>query len=254
MLANDYAPAADFKAFALNSNGISGFVVGQPSEDDARNSALDLCRKRAEAANAPRACELYAVGALTVFAHGLPPMPPQPWIRSDPAVEQPFAPNEIPLVRDHGRDRLDHVYMTSRKPKAVALGPDGQFSFYFGETIEEAARRSLESCAAIAGVACMVVAAGDRFVVPVPTTMRATGFFESASNTLIVADARADVTRRLADAPGWTAVAVGAAGRPGLGLKASSEQAAVTDSLADCASRDSDCHVIAIGPFVVAPN
>jgi adenylate cyclase len=47
---------------------------------------------------------------------------------------------------------------------------------------------------------------------------------------------------------------VGAAGRPGLGLKAASEQAAVNAALADCVKRDADCHVIAIGPFSVGPN
>jgi hypothetical protein len=58
--------------------------------------------------------------------------------------------------------------------------------------------------------------------------------------------------RRLADASsGWNAVAVGTSGRPGLALKARSEQEAVNDALGNC---DSDCHVIAIGPFAVGPN
>ncbi|MET3842096.1 class 3 adenylate cyclase [Bradyrhizobium sp. OAE829] len=62
-------------------------------------------------------------------------------------------------------------------------------------------------------------------------------------------------TRRLADAAsGWSAVAVGAARRPGLGLKQASEQAAVNEALSDCAKRDSDCRVVAIGPFTVGPN
>jgi len=38
------------------------------------------------------------------------------------------------------------------------------------------------------------------------------------------------------------------------GLQSSSgPQAAVNSALADCARRDSDCHVIAIGPFTVGP-
>ena len=61
--------------------------------------------------------------------------------------------------------------MPAHKAKAVALGPGGQLFFYFNqESPEEAARRSLESCAAVAGVACKVVALDDVFVVPVPTT------------------------------------------------------------------------------------
>jgi stage V sporulation protein SpoVS len=37
-------------------------------------------------------------------------------------------------------------------------------------------------------------------------------------------------------------------------LKAASEQAAVNGALAECVKHDSDCHVIAIGPFSVGPN
>ena len=116
-------------------------------------------------------------------------------------------------------------------------------------------RRALESCGGIAGVPCMIVALNDNFVVPIPASQKVTGFFKAAGNTMIAADARDDVARRLADATsGWNAVAVGAAGRPGLGLKAASEQAAVSDALADCNKRDSNCQVIAIGPFSVGSN
>ena len=53
---------------------------------------------------------------------------------------------------------------------------------------------------------------------------------------------------------GWSAVAVGTSGRPGLALKAANEQNAVNQALGNCAKHDSDCHVIAIGPFSVGPN
>ena len=128
--------------------------------------------------------------------------------------------------------------------------------FYFGQkSPDEAARRSLESCGAVAGVTCRIVAVDDAFVVPAPTILKATGFFHAASNSSISAEARDDVTRKLADASsGWNAVAVGAAGRPGLALKAANEQNAVNEALGNCAKRDSDCHVVAIGPFSVGPN
>ena len=119
------------------------------------------------------------------------------------------------------------------------------------ENADESVRRSLENCGATLGVACMTVAVDDVFVVPVPTLMKATGFFRPPATAAIVADARDDVARKLAGASsGWNAVAVGTAGRPGLGLKAASEQDAINDALGNCAKRDSDCHVIAIGPFV----
>src|SRR5581483_7184453 len=114
-------------------------------------------------------------------------------------------------------------------------------------------RRSLESCGAFAGAACMIVAVDDAFVVPIPTLLRPNGFFQAATNPSIVADSRDEVVRKLGDATGWNAVAVGTAGRPGLGLKAADEQTAINGALADCAKHDSYCHVIAIGPFTVGP-
>ena len=256
-LASEYAPAVDSKAFALNLGGFNAFVTGQPSEEVAKNAALEQCQKRADSAGSPRKCELYAVGNSLVYAHGKPPLPPLPWIKRDPSTEKPFASQDVPLTRDVGKTRLETMYVPARKTKALALGPGGsQYFMMVGvETVEEAARRSLESCGAVAGVPCMIVALDDAFVVAVPTTMKVTGFFKAAGNSVIAAGARDDVTRKLADASsGWSAVAVGAAGRPGLGLKAANEQAAVNQALGNCVKSDSDCHVIAIGPFSVGPN
>jgi class 3 adenylate cyclase len=255
-LTNEYVPAGDFKAFALNVGAFSGFVVGQPSEDAAKTAAVEQCQKRADAAQSPRKCEVYAVGDTVVYAHGKPPMPPQPWIRRDAATEHPFASKDMPLMRDQAKSRFESIYVPGRKTKAVAISSGGNYFFLTGiDGAEEATRRALESCGAIAGVACMIVALDDNFVVPVPTTLKVIGFFKAAGNGVISPEARDDVARQLNDASsGWNAVAVGAAGRAGLGLKAATEQAAVNGALADCVKRDSDCHVIAIGPFSVGPN
>jgi class 3 adenylate cyclase len=255
-LASDYAPAAEFKAFALNIGGSNAFVTAQPSEEAAKSVAVEQCQKRADAAQSPRKCELYAVGDTVVYTHGRPPMPPLPWIRHDAVTEQPFAARAVPLTRDGGKARLEAVYAPARKNKAVALGPGGALFFPIAlDSVEEAVRRALESCGGIAGVPCMIVALNDNFVVPIPASLKITGFFKPAGNTMISADARDDVARRLADASsGWNAVAVGAAGRPGLGLKAATEQDAVNGALAECVKRDGNCQVIAIGPFSVGPN
>ena len=255
-LANDYAPAADYKALALNTNGVNIFVSGQQNEEAAKSAALDQCQKRADAVVPVRKCELYAVGNTMVYPHGRPPMPSLPWIRRDPSTERPFAAKDMPIVRDPGKARLESVYPSSRKSKTIAIGPGGAFFFNSGaESVEESARRILETCGAVVGIPCMIVAADDAFVVPVPTTLKAIGFFRPDRNPSIAADARDDVTRKLADAPsGWNAVAVGTSGRPGLALKTASEQAAVNQALGNCVKQDSDCHVIAIGPFAVGPN
>ncbi|MBR0716947.1 adenylate/guanylate cyclase domain-containing protein [Bradyrhizobium liaoningense] len=254
-LAGDYSAAGDYKAFALNIGGFTGSALNQPNEEAARSSALEQCQKRADAGQSPRRCELYAVGNKVVYAHGQPPMPPSPFFRHDPMTERPFASRDFPMVRDPQKARLENMFVPAQKSRAVALGPGAQYFMVLGTSSpEESSRRALESCGAIAGVACMIVAVDDNFVVPIPTLFRVTGFFHAASNPTIVADARDDVVRRLGEAMGWNAVAVGTAGRPGLGLKAADEQTAVNGALSECAKRDSDCHVIAIGPFTVGPT
>ncbi|PDT89603.1 addiction module protein [Bradyrhizobium sp. Y36] len=253
-LAGDYASSGDYKAFALNVGGFTGSAMNQPTEEAARNMAIEQCQKRADAAQSPRRCELYALGNTVVYAHGKPPMPPSPYFRHDAMIERAFASKDFPIVREPQKVRLENIFVPAAKSRSVALGPGGQYFMVLGaSSAEDAARRSLESCGAIAGVACLVVAIDDNFVVPIPTLFRITGFFNAASNSSIVADARGEVVRKLGDAMGWNAVAVGTAGRAGLGLKAADEQAAVKSALADCAKRDGDCHVIAIGPFTVGP-
>jgi adenylate cyclase len=254
-LSNEYAAAGDYKAFALNIGGFTGSSLGQPNEEAARNAALDQCQKRADAAQNPRRCELYAVGNKVVYSHGGPPMPPQPWVRHDTMTERPFASKDFPMLRDQARTRVENIYAPAARSRSVALGPGGQYFMVLGaSSVDETTRRSLESCGAIAGAACMIVAVDDNFVVPIPILLKPNGFFHAATNASIVADARDDAVRKLGDGMGWNAVAVGTAGRPGLGLKAADEQTAVNDALADCVKHDSDCHVIAIGPFTVGPT
>jgi class 3 adenylate cyclase len=255
-LVNEYMQGADYKAYALTVGGTLGFVMGQPSEDEAKTAALELCQKRADNFTPRRQCELYAVGNTMVYQHGRPPMPPAPWVKHDPSTERPFDPKAVPMLRDAGLSRLESAYVPGRKSKSVVLGPIGQMYYNFNQdNIDDSVRRNLETCGAVVGVACMVIAVDDVFVVPVPTLMKVTGMFRSANNASIVADQRDDVMRKLAEATtGWAAIAVGSAGRPGLSLKAKSEQDAINEALGNCVKRDSDCHVIAIGPFMVGPN
>ncbi|MET4065258.1 class 3 adenylate cyclase [Bradyrhizobium sp. S3.2.6] len=254
-LSNEYSAAGDYKAFALNIGGFNGSALNQPNEETARNAALDQCQKRADAAQSPRRCELYAVGNKVVYSHGSPPMPPQPWVRHDTMTERPFVSKDFPMLRDQARTRVENIYAPAAKSRSVALGPAGQYFMVLGAaSVDETTRRSLESCGAIAGSACMIVAVDDNFVVPIPTLLKPNGFFHAPTNPSIVADARDEVVRKLGDGMGWNAVAVGTAGRPGLGLKAADEQTAVNGALADCVKHDSDCHVIAIGPFTVGPT
>jgi class 3 adenylate cyclase len=249
-----YVPAADHKALAISTAPI-GFSTGQADDATAEAAALDMCQKRADALAQPRKCELYAVGNAVVYMHARPPLPPTPWVAHDPSIERPLIVDDIPLVRDAGKTTIERNYVPARAPKALAIGPLGGFLFLFGqESTDEAVRRVLELCGNNAGVPCMIVAVNDDFIVPMPMTMKAVGFFNAASATVIASELRDDVARRLGNGTGWTAVAAGAGGKAGLALGAANEQAAVDGAMADCGKQDRSCRVIAIGPFAVEPK
>jgi hypothetical protein len=254
-LAAEYEPAAEHKAIALNLTGDNAFFVSQQSDEAAKNAAIERCQERASAAQPIQKCELYAVGDKVVYPHGRPPMPPLPWIRHDTSIERAFAAKEMPLLGDFEKAKLESRYVPFSKSKSIALSPLGGYAFRFADTVEESVRRSLETCGAFAGIPCMIVAIDNVFVVPVPTTFMVKGFFHAGTNPSIAPDARkelVDVMDLLADQlSGWSAVAVGKSGRPRLALKAASEQDAVNEALTNCAKSDSDCDVIAIGPFSV---
>ncbi len=249
-----YLPAADHKALAI-STAPMGFATGQADDATAESLALDTCQKRADALPQPRKCELYAVGNTVVYTHGRPPMPPTPWVTHDPSIESQLVAQDMPLMRDNGKAEVETKYMPARAPKALALGPFGGFFFLAGqESVDEAVRRVLELCGSNAGVPCMVVAVNDDYVVPIPRTMKAVGFFHAASAGVIAPELRDDVARQLGNGAGWSAVAAGSVGQVGLALHAANEQAAIDGAMADCGKHDRSCRVIAVGPFAVEPK
>jgi hypothetical protein len=85
-------------------------------------------------------------------------------------------------------------------------------------------------------------------------TMKAVGLFRPSSTPAVAPALRGDLANRLANSGGWTAVATGTDGRPGVITRAANEQAAIDGALADCAKQDRSCRVIAIGPFTVEPK
>jgi class 3 adenylate cyclase len=251
---NEYVSASDHKALAI-SNGPIGFITGQVDDETAKTVALDICQKRAENLPQHPRCEIYAVGNSVVSTRGRPPMPPTPWFIHDPSIERPLVADDVPLVKENGKATIAQRYGELHKPKVLVIGPLGGVHFYSQETVEEAARRALESCGGSAGVPCMVVGVDDAFVVPIPTTMKAVSFFRPTSSAVIAPSLREELAQRLGNASGgWSAVAVGAGEHVGVALKAANERAAIDGALADCAKQDRSCRVIAIGPFAVEPK
>ena len=144
-LANEYARAGPNKALALNITGYNAFVVDQQDQEAAKTAAFEQCKKRADAGNSIRKCEIYAVGDKVVFPHGRPPLPQWPWIRNDPSTEKPFVAKDLPLISEAAKTSFATTFPLARKPKSIAVSPKGQFYYQAGvESIEDAARRSLE--------------------------------------------------------------------------------------------------------------
>lgn len=249
VIANDYVPGGDYKALAISNNQI-GLVTGQASADEAKTAALEKCR---QLANAGQRCDIYAVGNAVIYERGRAPLPPLPWIKHDPSVEKPFKGQDLPLSNQQRRDNLEKELGSAPKHMALVFGPKGEYSYFRGQTsAEEAVRRALESCGYMVKTPCTVMVVDGMFVVALPTTVKVTGFFDSARTPSIRSDLREEVARRLGrESNGWNVVAVGAAGRPGLGLKKISEQDAVDAAMAECRKQDTDCHVIAVVPFSV---
>ena len=252
---SEYLPGPEHKAIAISFSRM-GFITGQQDDETAKRAALASCTKATEASGGKSPCELYAVGNTVVFTGGNPPMPPPPWLIRNPSIERPFVTKDVPLASDSYRASIERFYTPGAKPKALALAPDGGVFYYYNATssADGGIRRALESCGYNAGVACMIVAVDDVFVVPIPLKMKASGFFLAGSNVAIAPELRESFTRRLGTATNaWNGIAVGANGRPGLVLNATDEDAAIEGALTDCGRQDRSCRVIALGPFSVEP-
>ena len=254
ILANEYVAGGDYKALALNVNGTIAFVTGQPNEEDAKNAALEQCQKRADATAPPRKCEIYAVGNTVVYPHGKPPVPP---CRGSGTTRRPKAvrgkefrwcatpekarlENTSARPKNHvDRDRPGRaVLLLFRRARASRIGAPSSGN------VRRRCRRRLHD----RGRRRRLRGSGpdhhegDRLLPcrPAIPRLRRTRATRWRANSRT----RRPGGMRLRSAP-W---------RPGLGLKAASEQNAINDALGDCVKRDSDCHVIAIGPFAVGPN
>jgi DNA-binding winged helix-turn-helix (wHTH) protein len=256
-----YLSASDHKALALGYETM-GFAVGEPDKATAEAAAVANCQKTTDEKKPPNGretpirCQLYASGDFVVSSRPRPPMPPQPWIVRNPSIETPFAAKDVPLISERTLRLLENSYAKSARTKVLALSAAGNITGRAAEaSVEQAVRRGLELCGNGAGTACMIVEINDKFIVPIPKLMKVVGFVRAGIISDVAPAQREEVARRLANAnAGWNAVAVGASGNSGLKLGAESEQAAIAGAMDDCARDERECHVVAIGPFLVEPK
>src|SRR5262249_23553384 len=158
----------NYKALAINLVRLA-FVTGQPTQEAADRAALEECEKGSNSTKSEGTCDLYASGNAVVTRRSRPPMPREPWVVRNAAIERPFVAAQAPLA-EQSSDQPSKVYSTAAKPKAVVLSPSLHWWVNAGQSShDDAVRRSLERCGYSNGAACMVVAVDDTFLVPIPT-------------------------------------------------------------------------------------
>jgi len=166
-----YATARAPKALAVSEDGIALHAVWQSEgrvprdADDVRRMALQVCELRA---GAP--CRLAAVDGTMVQGGG-----PVPALPRDGA----FAPDRMPFWSKGSIERSEalRAYVAAPAPKAMAVAPAdaARMEWAAGPTLDAAREAALAACTKRArrdGIACLVVAENDRFVLASATAGR----------------------------------------------------------------------------------
>lgn len=255
----NYADAEGAKALALNVRGIFAMATRRVDEAAARHVALDECNKAVQREIPVMRdfdrCMLYAVENDVVWSFRPPPMPPAPYVpAARPSPPIPFDPQKMPLMGAEVRERLTRHYLTAKRNRALVLGHP-RFDWWTpSETDADAIRRNLQICGHLTGRPCVVYALNNDVIVQAPQTMRPIGVLTPQDVSGLDAGQLKALDQYLV-ANDWRAVALGANGRIGIVSGRPSEQDATSMSLQACRDAGgSDCAVIAIGPFMVAPQ
>ena len=156
-----YLNGKEFRALAINIFGDNGYSWNAKTRESAKRLALNVCKK-----NRNRKCEIYAVGDRIVWDHPLPVLPPRPWVPAKlPAM--PFEVNALKTLSNEARLRLSREYVPAAGPKAIAVGPDGNWSYQIeGVSEDEVMRMALQFCAHRAGKMCRIAALNDLYIAP----------------------------------------------------------------------------------------
>ncbi|MBL8564566.1 MAG: adenylate/guanylate cyclase domain-containing protein [Hyphomicrobiaceae bacterium] len=250
VLRENYLPGKDIKAFAISFVGL-GIATGKESEASATSQALDQCQR----ANSALKCEVFAIGDTVVSGRDKPPLPPQPWVPSRHSTLQDFDVSLLPFGNEDVRTAIRGNFGSGDAQKALAISPLGKYSYYWSQSsTDEAVRRTLEMCGDEYGLPCRILAINSSFVLPVPETMRVTGFFNPEIEARVAIASRPSLKQKFGARNDWSAVATGVAGLPGFASGQSSEASAIAEAKRLCGEVDLDCRIIAISDFSVAPR
>jgi class 3 adenylate cyclase len=256
----NYATAEGSKAMAFNVRGFISVATRRVDDPTARRIALEECNKlvhrEVPIVRPIDRCMTYAVGNNVVWSYRAPPLPPPPYVpaaRPSPAI--PFDPATVPLLTgENARKNLADHYVTSDRKRALVLGRDHFDWWSPNETEADAIKRSLQVCGHLTGRPCVVYAVEDQVLVRTPQLHKAINVLTPQAMTGLDTRQQEALDRYLV-ANDWRAVALARNGRLGIVSGRASENAAASDAVGECArAGGTECAVLAIGPFVVAPK
>jgi len=255
----NYATADGSKAMALNVRGLFAVASRRVDDPTARRIALEECTKlvhlEVPVVRPIDRCMIYAVGNNIVWTYRAPPLPPPPYVpaaRPSPAIL--FDPATAPLLGEIARKNLADHYMKSDRQRALVLGRDHFDWWSPSETEADAIKRNLQVCGHLTGRPCVVYAVEDQVLVRTPQLHNAINILAPQAMTGLDTRQQEALDRYLV-ANDWRAVALARNGRLGIVSGRASESAAASDAVSECArAGGTECAILAIGPFVVAPK
>jgi len=256
----NYAQADGSKAMAINVRGFFSVATRRVDDPTARRIALEECSKlvhrEVPIVRPIDRCMTYAVGNNVVWTYRTPPLPPPPYVpaaRPSPAIV--FDPATVPLLAgETARKNLADHYVTSDRKRALVLGRDHFDWWSPSETEADAIKRNLQVCGHLTGRPCVVYAVEDQVLVRTPQLHKAINIFTPQAVTNLDSRQQEALDRYLV-ANDWRAIALARNGRLGIVSGRTSESAAASDAVSECArAGGTECAVLAIGPFVVAPK
>jgi len=256
----NYAQADGSKAMAINVRGFFSVATRRVDDPTARRIALEECSKlvhrEVPIVRPIDRCMTYAVGNNVVWTYRTPPLPPPPYVpaaRPSPAIA--FDPATVPLLTgETARKNLADHYATSDRKRALVLGRDHFDWWSPSETEADAIKRNLQVCGHLTGRPCVVYAVEDQVLVRTPQLHKAINIFTPQAMTNLDSRQQEALDRYLV-ANDWRAIALARNGRLGIVSSRASESAAASGAVSECArAGGTECAVLAIGPFVVAPK
>jgi adenylate cyclase len=256
----NYAQADGSKAMAINVRGFFSVATRRVDDPTARRIALEECSKlvhrEVPIVRPIDRCMTYAVGNNVVWTYRTPPLPPPPYVpaaRPSPAIA--FDPATVPLLPgETARKNLADHYATSDRKRALVLGRDHFDWWSPSETEADAIKRNLQVCGHLTGRPCVVYAVEDQVLVRTPQLHKAINIFTPQAVTNLDSRQQEALDRYLV-ANDWRAIALARNGRLGIVSGRASENAAASDAVSECArAGGTECAILAIGPFVVAPK